>query len=160
MKNNKDTNPGGVNGLGEGKINSTELALIRQRISEASISQTRSQILENKVMSIKLKMIAYLDDPLDSKIIEAGLFLKNLLDALEIQQKRFAEYVSYHPANLSALLSGRRKMNNQLAIKLDEIFNVGSELWMKIQTKNDLIESRKTRKAQKGKYRLRDLIEI
>ncbi|MEL6634402.1 MAG: addiction module antidote protein, HigA family, partial [Bacteroidota bacterium] len=72
----------------------------------------------------------------------------------------FAEYVGLHPANLSSLLSGRRKLNTQLAIKLDEIFNIRSDVWMKIQTKNDLIKTRKLLKQKKGKYNLGDLVQI
>lgn len=162
MKKWEEPNPGGVNGIGEEKVNvnSEDFIILRQKIVENSSTQTQKQILENKVLTIKLQMLSYLNDQVVGEIKEVGEFLKDLLEELHIKNNRFAEYIELHPANLSSLLRGRRKMNTQIAIKLDEIFHIGSDVWMKIQTKNDLIQTRKLLKREKGKYNLGDLVEI
>ncbi|MEL6624900.1 MAG: HigA family addiction module antitoxin [Bacteroidota bacterium] len=162
MKKWEEQNPGGVNGVGDEKVNVTSenFIILRKKIVEDAGAQTQKQILENKVLTRKLQMLSYLNEDVPSEIKGAGEFLKELLEELNIKNNRFAEYVGLHPANLSSLLSGRRKLNTQLAIKLDEIFNIRSDVWMKIQTKNDLIKTRKLLKQKKGKYNLGDLVQI
>ena len=162
MKKWEEQNPGGVNGIGEEKVDVTseDFVILRQKIVEDAQKQTQKQILENKVLTIKLRMLTYLNAPSSEKVIEVGEFLKELLDELGIKKNRFAKYIELHPANLSSLLKGRRKINTQMAIKLDEIFNIGSDIWMKIQTRNDLIQTRQMLKKEKGKYKLSDLLEI
>lgn len=162
MKKWEEQNPGGINGIGEGKVDvrSEDFVTLRQKILEDAQAQTRKQFLENKVLTIKLQMLSYLNESISGKVIDVGSFLKALLDELGIKNGRFAEYIELHPANLSSLLSGRRKINTRTAIKLDEIFHIDSEVWMKIQTKNELIQARQILKSEKGKYNLGDLIEI
>lgn len=162
MKKWEESNPGGVNGLGEARIegNSEDFIMLRQKIIAHAYTQTQKQILENKVLTLKLQMFSYLNESTTGEIKEAGEFLKDLLEALNIKNNRFAEYIELHPSNLSSLLKGRRKINTQIAIKLEEIFHIGSELWMKIQTKNELMQAREPLKQEKGKYNLGDLVEI
>lgn len=66
-------------------------------------------------------MLAYLQESISQETIVVGRFLTVLLDELGIPKKRFVEYIDMHSANLSSLLRGRRKINTQTAIKLDEL---------------------------------------
>lgn len=162
MKKWDEKNPGGVNGLGLEKleVGTEEFLLLRQRIEAEAKQLSHRQILENKVLKVKLLMLNYLNDNGSEGTKEAGTFLKDLLEELRIKKSRFAKYIELHPTNFSSILTGRRKISVQMAIQLGEIFNIDSEIWMKIQTKNDLIQTRQMLKQEKGKYNLRDLIDL
>ena len=158
---NEDINLGGVNGIGNEKVdvNSPEFIILRKKIEESSKNQTKKQLIENHVLAIHLRMIAYLDKYSDENIISVGAFLKVLLEDLKIPNKRFAAYIDIQPSNLSALLSGKRKFNSQLALKLGEIFGINPETWMKIQAKNEIAITQNMVKEDDRSYQLGDLLD-
>jgi addiction module HigA family antidote len=149
MTHPSEMNPGGVNGSGTGQLelSAEELAILRQKISASTHNQSISQVRESKVLGVKLQMVRYLDEE-QADLIPLGSFLKTLLTELGIRHRRFAAYIGLHPSNLSALLAGKRSLNSQSAIKLGAIFHISPEIWVKIQAKNDLMETEATHFAE------------
>jgi len=141
----------GINGLGTGIVdtNSEDFKMLQQAIIEAYHKQTPEEIRENNLLSLKFQMQSYVEKRDNQELIEAGFFLKELINAIGVQQKVFADYIDYKASNLSALLNGRRKINADLAIKLGRIFDINPTLWINIQSKNEL---RKMQSQDMKKY--------
>jgi addiction module HigA family antidote len=160
MNNQKIVNEGGIIGTGEGLVNqnSKEFKELQKLIIARSRALKESEIITNKLLSIRFQMENYLveDDP--EELIEVGRFLEDFIGALSIKKKEFAEYIGYKESNLSAILKGRRKMNTDLAIKFGEIFRINPELWLHIQSKNELREIVEKDKEKYKKYKLEDLL--
>jgi plasmid maintenance system antidote protein VapI len=62
-------------------------------------------------------------------------------------------------SNLSAVLNGKRKITIDLAVKLGQIFQVHSSLWLLIQSKNDLLAFEEATKEPYQHLRLEDLLD-
>lgn len=160
MKKNKIIKDEGVNGLGLGVINtnSKEFKELQKIIIEQSKKQPKKNVFENKLLSLRFQMESYLNKK-DSTIIEVGWFLKEFLRELEIKNKKFAEYIGFQESNLSALFTGKRKINIDLALKLGKIFRVEPTLWIHIQSKNELTRLEAENKKKYQKYNIDDLLK-
>lgn len=81
------------------------------------------------------------------------------MDQLEIKKKSFAAYLGLQESNLSALFKGSRKINIDLAIKLGTIFKVDPNLWIHIQSKNELLRLHQEKRKEYQKYSLNVLLK-
>lgn len=158
--NNKNISGGELNGLGQGivNVNSLEFKELQKQILAKSQEQSEEQILENKLLSLRFQIEAYLESN-DERLIEAGWFLREYIRSLGIKSKVFAEYIGFKESNLSALYKGKRKINIDLALKLGQIFKVSPSLWIHIQTKNELMRVQRENEEKYHKYKLNDLIQ-
>lgn len=150
----------GVNGLGIGVINtnSKEFKELQRIILEKSQKQSKKQLLENKLLSLRFQMESYLEQK-ENSITEVGWFLKEFLKELNIKNKTFADYIGFQESNLSALFRGKRKINIDLALKLGKIFRVEPTLWIHIQSKNELSRLARENKKEYQKYNIDDLLK-
>ncbi|MBP8157236.1 MAG: transcriptional regulator, partial [Flavobacterium sp.] len=59
-------------------------------------------------------------------------------------------------------LTGGRKLNAKVALKLGSFFHAKPEYWYRVQVKNELIELKKEKKkvAEYQKYDYRNLVEL
>ncbi len=160
MKSKIETHDEGINGLGHGivNVNSQEFKELQKEISSQAKRQSNAKTLENKLLSLRFKMESYLLIQ-DGSYVEAGYFLKEFLRELNIKNKTFAEYIDFKESNLSALFSGKRKINYDLALKLGKIFPVKPTLWIHIQSKNELIRLEKENKKEYQNYSLDALLK-
>ncbi|MEZ4847149.1 MAG: hypothetical protein R3B93_00660 [Bacteroidia bacterium] len=110
MKKKQSINDEGVNGLGVGVVNTNSLEFkeLQRIINLRSGQQSKKEILENKLLSIRFQMENYLLKQ-ENQIVEAGWFLKQFLNELNIKNKTFADYIGFQESNLSSLFSGKRK---------------------------------------------------
>ena len=159
MSKNKSISDGGINGLGTGIVNtnSIEFKALQAEIIKHSKEQSKEQILENNLLSLRFQMESYLDRK-EVVIIEVGWFLKEFIKTVGVKNKIFAEYIGFKDSNLSDLFSGKRKINIDLALKLGKIFKLDPELWIHIQSKNELIRMREENKNKYQKYSIDDLV--
>lgn len=153
-------NAGGINGLGEGLINtnSKDFLALKSLIKTISANQSQENIVENEFLAIRFQMESYLNEPVQ-EIIQAGEFIERLLKVVNIKKKTFATYIGYEETNLSALLKGRRKINPDLAIKLGKIFRMNPAIWLHIESKNDLMKALKGKEDIYQHYNLIDLMK-
>ncbi len=149
-----------VIGLGVGIVNtnSKEFKALQTQIITRAKKQTKKQLLENSLLSLRFQMESYLAEE-RSELVEVGWFLKELIKRLNIKNKLFAEYIGFKESNLSALFSGKRKINIDLALKLGEIFKIDPALWIHIQSKNELSRMKKENKKAYEKYSMEDLLK-
>lgn len=150
----------GIIGLGRGYVDteSADFKALQTAILEHSQKQSPKDKLRNELLRLRFKMEEYNSKTLPQNPVEAGEFIKEFLKLLDIQSKVFAQYIGYQESNLSALYKGRRKINHDLALKLGKIFNTTPDLWLSIQTKNELWKIQQADKEQYEKYSLKDLV--
>ena len=160
MSKEQDINAGGINGLGEGLINtnSSDFIGLKKMIEQVAKSQSEKEKIENGFLSIRFQMESYLNQDTD-EIILPGRFLEQFLETVRIKKKDFAAYVNYEVSNLSALLKGRRKINADLAIKLGKIFKTNPAIWLHLESKNDLIRGIKGKEKEYKKFSLTGLLK-
>ena len=150
----------GINGTGTGvvDVNSTEFKALQKAILAASAKLSPEQKIRNHLFGIMLRMKSYVDTD-NAEIIEIGIFLRDFINALQIKNKDFAEYIGYQESNLSALFSGKRKINGDLALKFGSIFKMDAALWIHVQSKNELLKMKAANGKAYEKYRLEDLLK-
>lgn len=158
----EEKNKGGFIGSDNASIDilSDEYKNLQKIITTASKSQSKEQILSNQVFSFKLAITNYLNEKKLKNIIIAGKFLQELIDIYNIKHRDFANYVGLTESNLSSIISGKRKINNNLALKLAQIFKIDADIWINIQNKNDLFMIKKENINKYEKYNIKDLVTI
>jgi addiction module HigA family antidote len=82
-----------------------------------------------------------------------------LVEIIGVSHKEFADYIGYKNSNLSALYSGKRRVNYDLALKLGAIFNIDAFLWLNLQNKTELLEIGEESGEKYQKYSLADLLK-
>ena len=160
MENPTIINVGGINGLGEKKIDTSQPDFLdlKAMIQAQSSQQSDSQKIENEFLSIRFQMESYVHTETEGTIL-AGNFIEKFLKVIQVKKKDLAAYLEYDETNLSALLKGRRKINSDLAIKLGGIFKVNPAIWLHIESKNELIRSEKLQKSSYTRYTLQALLK-
>ncbi len=146
-------------GIQSNKIDKSETEIIKRIIEAHSKSQSKDEIIENKMIGVKFSLNKYLNESIDSKIIEAGAFLNDILSIYNIKKNRFAKYIGLSEPNLHALIKGRRKINNVIAKKLEMIFEIDAQAWLYIETKNEIKKYNSVNKISKKDYSIKELVE-
>jgi len=155
----KFINEGGVNGQGEGLVNtnSTDFKGLQDMIKRTAENRLGKHRLADQFLSIRFQMESYLESESD-EVIMTGTFIKKYLEVLSVKQKDFAEFLSYEASNFNALLNGRRKVNPTIALKLGSTFKVDPLLWLYIETKNEVRSVQKNSREDFGAYNLNALL--
>lgn len=146
-------------GIQSNKINKTETEIIKRIIDAHSKSQSKDEVIENQMIGIKFSINNYLNDSLETDIVEAGRFLNDILRIYNIKKNRFAKYIGLSEPNLHALIKGRRKINNEIAKKLELIFHIDAQAWLYIETKNEIKKFNSTTKITSKEYSIHELVE-
>ena len=146
-------------GIQSNKIDRSETEIIKRIIEAHSKNQSKDEIAENKMVGVKFSLNSYLNDDLNSESIEAGAFLNDILRIFKIKKKKFAEYIGLSEPNLHALLKGRRKINNDIAKKLELIFGIDAQAWLFIETKNAIKQYNASNKLSKNDYSINELVK-
>ncbi len=160
-KTTKVINPGGINGSGKGVVNtnSKDIKVLRDVIREHAENQSPEDRVKIELFSLKLQMESYINGVTPSKIVSTGTFLKEHLKAIKVKNKVFAKYIDLEESNLSSIIQGRRKINIDLALKLGQVFGLDPNLWLLIQSKNELLQVDEKRILKYQKYRLEELLK-
>lgn len=145
-------------GIQSNRIDRSETEIIKRIIEAHSKSQSNDEIIDNKMIGVKLSLSNYLTEPIEAKVYEAGEFLNDILRIYNIRKNRFAKYIGLSEPNLHALLKGRRKINNEIARKLELIFDIDAQAWLYIETKNDIKKFNKTNSISKNDYTIEALV--
>jgi plasmid maintenance system antidote protein VapI len=145
-------------GIQSNKIDKSEAEIIKRIIDARSQSQTDEEVIENQMIGIKFSINQYLNGSITADLVEAGEFLNDILKAFNIRKNRFANYIGLSEPNLYALLKGRRKFNNEIANKIEQIFNIDAQVWLYIETKNDIKKFNSQKKISPNEYSLKGLV--
>ena len=120
--NPKDIIEEGINGLGEGVVNtnSPSFKALRNKIAQASQERDPFERIRDRLLGIRFQMEDFIQEK-DAISITVGEALKSCVQILGIKNKQFAAYLEMDESNLSAIYNGRRKINLDLAMKLGKI---------------------------------------
>ena len=79
-------------------------------------------------------------------------FLK-CLSIFNLKNKTLASHLDLKESNLSAVLNGKRRMNIDLALKLEQYFGIEAEIWLGIQMKNEVSAAREKAEGKYSRYK-------
>ena len=124
--------------------------------------QSKERILTTKLLSIQYKLEDYIQEKNEDEILKILDFVKMYLKALNLTKKKLANYFEMRDSNLQKYLSGERRLNAELVLKLSAFSNTKPEHWYRVQLKNELIELKKEKEkiVNYQKYDYRNLVEI
>lgn len=131
---------------------------LQATLLQRSKERTKDQKNDIKLLSIKYRMEDYLNQDQNNEK-KAGDFLREYLQALNIRQNRFANYIGLKPSNLNKLIRGERPINFDLAILFGKIFKNDPMLWIEIQAKNEIKKVKMEMRNKYNSYSLNDLLD-
>lgn len=146
-------------GIQSNKVDKSESEIVKRIIDARSQSQSEDEIIENQMIGIRFSINKYLKDSLTSEVIEAGEFLNDILTIYKIKKNRFAQYIGLSEPNLHALLRGRRKINNEIAKKLELIFKIDAQAWLFMETKNEIKKFSSKNEITSKEYSIKGLVK-
>jgi len=130
-------------------------AIIDRHIAQTPPEQKK----QSGVFAVMIKMYAFVNEKCNHQMLTPGHFIQQILDFHDIPQQKLANYLGLNKSNFSALMSGSRKLNFDLALKLAHIFGISAELWLQIQNKNELHRLSQANREEYEKYSLKGLLE-
>lgn len=133
---------------------------LKEFITSHSAKQSKERILKNKLLSIQYKLEDYIQNDTDDQVLRILDFVKMYLKELQITKKELAEYFEMKDSNLHKYLSGERKLNAKVVLKLSTFSHTKPEQWYRVQIKNELKELKKENIENYKKYDYRNLVEI
>jgi antitoxin HigA-1 len=134
---------------------------LRDFILFHSRKQTKERKLANELLSIQYKIEDYIrEENENEEVLKVLDFVKMYLKTLDITQKRLADLFEMKDSNLHKYLVGERKLNPNLLLKLSHFSHTKPEYWIRIQTKNELMELRKEKNNSQfySKYDYKNLL--
>ena len=134
---------------------------IKKAILSYSATQSKEQILTNRLLSIQYKLEDYIQNENDDiEVFKILDFVKMYLKALNLTKKELASYFEMRDSNLHKYLSGERKLKAKLVLKLSAFSHTKPEQWYRVEAKNELIELKKENADYYKKFDYRNLLVI
>lgn len=136
---------------------------LKKFISTQSQKQSKERLLHNRLLSIQYKLEDYINEnAVDKQELRILDFVKMYLKALNITKNSLAQHFEMEPSNLHKYLTGERRMNAGLAMKLSSFSHTKPEYWFSIQIKNELIKLRqeKSNLDEYKRFDYKNLVEI
>lgn len=136
---------------------------VKEAIKAHAATQSKERILTNRLLSIQFKLEDYIhSDNDDVQVIKILDFVKMYLKALNLTKKELASYFGMRDSNLHKYLSGERKLNAELVLKLSAFSHTKPEYWYRVEVKNELIALRRKKENVEyyKKYDYRNLVEV
>ena len=159
MKKDKEKSFDHIIGDGTNKrLSKEELQQIQLAIQSEANKYSPVQKMDHKLLALKFKIQDYLQEK-DKNLVELGDFLRIALSILTVKNKVFASYIGIEESNLSALINGRRKVNFDLALKFERIFDIPADLWLQLQNHNEMKQMAIENKHKYDQYSLEDLLK-
>ncbi len=123
-------------------------------------TQSKAAIISNKLLSIQYRLEDYImNESEETEVLRVLDFVKLYLKALNLTKRELANYFEMRDSNLHKYLSGERKLNAKLVMKLSTFSHTKPEQWYRIEVKNELIELKKENVDYYKKYDYLNLIE-
>ena len=119
-----------------------------------SKKQSQERLLKNELLAIQYQIEDYIESNNHEKKMRVLDFVKMYLSTLNITQKRLADLFEMKDSNLHKYLTGERKLNTSLVLKLSSFSHTDPENWLRVEVKNELIEI--TKEKEKTKYQKYD----
>lgn len=139
--------------------NADTLKAIDIVVKKHSAQQSKARKLRNKLLGIQYLLEDYIekDDLEENEVLEILDFVKMYLKALNLTKKDLAQYFEMRDSNLHKYLTGQRKLNPDIVLKISSFSHTKPEYWYRVQAKNEIVKLKKEALAQYKKYDYRNL---
>lgn len=74
--------------------------------------------------------------------LHPGHIIEMEIDARELKKKNVASQLGIKPQHLSELLKEKRHVSATLALKLEQVFGIDADYWLRVQSGYDLSKAR------------------
>jgi antitoxin HigA-1 len=140
--------------------NDKKLENINAFIKDHSDKLSKESRIKYKLLSIQYKLEDYIEkkDIKENEMLDILDFVKMYLKVLNITKKDLAKYFEMNDSNLHKYLTGQRKLNPQIVLKISAFSRTKPELWYRIQVKNELLKLKKEKTKDYEKYDYRKLL--
>ncbi|WP_432671146.1 helix-turn-helix transcriptional regulator [Flavobacterium sp. SM2513] len=141
--------------------NDEKKVALKKVIKSHASKQSKEQLVKNQLLSIQYRLEDYIQSEKEDEVLKILDFVKMYLKTLTITKKELATYFEMKDSNLHKYLSGERKLNAKLALKLSTFSHTKPEHWYRVQLKNEMIELNKEKANVEAykKYDYRNLVE-
>jgi|SRR5690606_6562215 len=142
--------------------NDKKLAEVNEFIKNHSEKQSKEIKIKNKLLSIQYKLEDYIekDDIQENEVLDILDFVKMYLKALDITKLELANYFGMRDSNLHKYLTGKRKLNPEVVLKISSFSHTKPEYWYRVQVKNELVKLKKEKAKDYAKYDYKKLLSI
>ena len=131
------------------KWGSAKLEQIKAIARRKTDERTPDNKLKNQILSLKYQMEEYLEKDVSTKEkTTIHFFVKEFLETMNVPFSKFARFLGQKDVNLKKYTTGERKFNADLAVKFSYFFHTSPELWLNIQSKNEILEFKEHEKAE------------
>ena len=136
-----------------------KMSKLKEYILAKSKKQSPERKLKNELLAIKFQMQDYLERDKVDREMRVLDFVRLYLKLLNITQKDLATAFEMKDTNLYKYLTGERKLNSDIVLKLSHFFKTEPELWFHIQVKNELRDLKKQEDIKRyEKYDYKNLL--
>ena|SRR5690554_3665018 len=134
--------------------NEDQLKKVADVIQSHSKKQSKNQKIKNKLLAIQYKLEDYIEQEeiKENEILEILDFVKMYLKVLNITKKDLAKYFGMEDSNLHKYLTGKRKLNPDVVLKISSFSRTKPEYWYRVQLKNEIARLKKENTKDYDKY--------
>lgn len=136
--------------------NDDKVNKINDFVKNHSDNQSKERKIKNKLLSIQYQIEDYIEkeDVKENEVLEILDFVKLYLKAFGITKKELANYFGMSDSNLHKYLTGQRKLNPEIVLKISSFSRTKPEYWYRVQVKNEIVklENQDTREYDKYDY--------
>lgn len=142
--------------------NDKKIDKINDLIKNHSDNQSKEEKIRYKLLSIQYKLEDYIekDDIKENEVLEILDFVKMFLKVLDITKKDLAKYFEMRDSNLHKYLTGKRKLNSEVVLKISSFSHTEPEYWYRVQLKNEIVKLNKERTKNYEKYDYKKLLSM
>ena len=142
--------------------NEEKLINVNEFIKNHSDNQSNERKIKNKLLSIQYKLEDYIekDDIKENEVLDILDFVKMYLKALGITKLDLANYFGMRDSNLHKYLTGKRKLNPEVVLKISSFSHTKPEYWYRVQVKNELVKLKKESSKDYDKYDYKKLLSL
>jgi plasmid maintenance system antidote protein VapI len=142
--------------------NEAKMKTIDAFVKNHSDSQSKEIKTKNKLLAIQYKIEDYIerDEVEENEMLDVLDFVKMYLKALGISKNELARYFGMRDSNLHKYLTGKRKLNKDIVMKISSFSRTNPEYWYRIQIKNELAELKKANSKEYDQYDYEKLLSF
>lgn len=142
--------------------NDEKITSINEIVKKHSDNQSKEKKIRYKLLSIQYKLEEYIekDDIKENEVLDILDFVKMYLKALDITKRDLARYFGMRDSNLHKYLTGQRKLNSEVVLKISSFSRTEPEYWYRVQLKNEIVKLNKERTKDYEKYDYKKLLAI
>lgn len=145
---------GSIDGHNRTKAKAAKIAALAKA---HNANRSPARLRRNAMLAVLYRMELYIQDnevTVDN-LCKVEDFVKEFLTVLSINKTAFARFIDMDVSNLNKYYSSERRFNSELALKFGHFFHTPANIWLQIQTKNEILILQKEEQAG-DKYRKYD----